>query len=191
MVWHESETGISLIAVDYFSNLFRSSQPRQIERIAGCMEARVTQKENMLLTAPVTDEEIQEIVFQIPPTRAPRPDDFFGSFYQYHLEVVGKYVINMIKAFWHSGKLLRKLNHTNLVFILKVMCPKNLTQYRPIALCNVSYKVLAKVLTNRLKRVMPKVICDNQSAFVAGTQIRDNILVVHKILHSHMHQTKE
>ncbi|KAM1948308.1 hypothetical protein ACFX15_008514 [Malus domestica] len=66
-----------------------------------------------------------------------------------------------------------------------------MTQYRPIALCNVIYKVLAKVLTNRLKRVMPKVISDNQSAFVAGKYIQDNILVVHEILHSLMHQTKE
>ncbi|KAM2345316.1 hypothetical protein ACFXTH_009215 [Malus domestica] len=65
-----------------------------------------------------------------------------------------------------------------------------MTQYRPIALCNVIYKVIAKVLTNRLKTVMPKVISDNQSAFVAGKQIQDNILVVHEILHSLLHQKK-
>ncbi|KAM2228010.1 hypothetical protein ACFXTI_014755 [Malus domestica] len=63
-------------------------------------------------------------------------------------------------------------------------------QYRPIALCNVIYKVIAKVLTNRLKLVMPKVICDNQSAFVAGKQIQDNILVVHELLHSLLHKKK-
>lgn len=139
----------------------------------------------------MTDGEIQEAVFQIPRTRAPRPDGFSGSFYQDHWEVVGKDVINMIKALWHSGKLLRKLNHTNLVLIQKVSCPKNLSQYHPIVVCNVSYKVLAKVLTNRLMRVMLKVICDNQSAFVVGKQIQDNIIVVHEILHSRMHQTKE
>ncbi|KAM2033191.1 hypothetical protein FF1_015239 [Malus domestica] len=65
-----------------------------------------------------------------------------------------------------------------------------MTQYRPIALCNVIYKVIAKVLTNRLKTVMPKVISDNQSAFVAGKQIQDNILVVHEILHSLLHKKK-
>ncbi|KAM1733658.1 hypothetical protein PS1_019336 [Malus domestica] len=65
-----------------------------------------------------------------------------------------------------------------------------MTQYRPIALCNVIYKVIAKVLTNRLKLVMPKVICDNQSAFVAGKQIQDNILVVHELLHSLLHKKK-
>ena len=100
-------------------------------------------------------------------------------------------MIKIVKAFWHSSKLLRKLNHTNLVLIPKVKCPKNMTQYRPIALCNVIYKILAKVLTNRLKLVMPNVIGDNQSAFIAGKQIQDNILVVHEILHSLLHQKKD
>lgn len=61
--------------------------------------------------------------------------------------MVGKDVVNIVKAFWHSGSLLQKLNHTNLVLIPKVTCPKSMTQYWPIALCNVRYKVLAKVLT--------------------------------------------
>lgn len=99
--------------------------------------------------------------------------------------------MNIVKAFWHLGTLLQKLNHTNLVLIPKVKCPKNMMQYQPIALCNVSYKILAEVFTNKLKWVMPKVISDNQSAFVAEKQIQDNILVVHEIIHSLMHQTKE
>lgn len=64
-----------------------------------------------------------------------------------------------------------------------VACPKKLAEYRLIALCNVIYKVSAKVLTNRLKRVMLRVISDNQSMFVAGRPIQDHIIVVHEILH--------
>lgn len=79
-----------------------------------------------MLVAPVIDREIQEAMFQIPPTRAPGPDGFSRSFYQDHWEVVGNVVINIVKAFWHSGKLLKKLNHTNLVLIPKVSCPKKL-----------------------------------------------------------------
>ena len=162
-----------------------------IDETTSNVQARVTHKDNLMLTAPVTDDEIQVAVFQIPCMRVPGPEGFSGSFYQDHWEVVGNDVINTIKAFWHSGKLLKKLNHTNLVLIPKVYSPKNLMQYCPIALCNVCYKVLAKVLANRLKRVMPKVISDNQSTFVAGKHIQDNILVVHEILHSLMHQTTE
>ncbi|CAN6541494.1 unnamed protein product [Malus baccata var. baccata] len=187
-VWHEDEKEICDIASSYFTGLFRSSRPSHIGEITECMENRVSNDDNRLLTAPITDREIMEAAFQIPPTRAPGPDGFTGCFYKDHWETVGKDVALVVKAFWHSGKMLRKLNHTNLVLIPKVKCPKNMAQFRPIALCNVIYKIIAKLVTNRLKSVMPKIIGEYQSAFVAGKQIQDNILVVHEVLHSLLHQ---
>ncbi|KAM2624892.1 hypothetical protein TB1_031827 [Malus domestica] len=154
------------------------------------MEDRLSIEDNRGLTAMVTECKIMEAAYQTPPMRAPGPDGFSGCFYQDHWDTVGPDVIKIVKAFWYSGTLLRKLNHTNLVLIPKVKCPKNMSQYRPIALCNVIYKIIAKVLTNRLKKVMPKVIGENQSAFMAGKQIQDNILVVHEALHSLLHQKK-
>ncbi|CAN6542159.1 unnamed protein product [Malus baccata var. baccata] len=123
-----------------------SSNPTYCGAITSSVQSRVSHDDNLMLTARVTEVEIQEAAFQIPPTRAPGPDGFSGSFYQDHWEVVGADVISTVKAFWQSGKILKKLNHTNLVLIPKVACPKNMTQYRPIALCNVIYKVLAKIL---------------------------------------------
>ncbi|CAN6710400.1 unnamed protein product [Malus baccata var. baccata] len=116
----------------YMSNQFASEEscrPSRIQEIEDCMEARVTPEDNRDLMSPISDEEILEAAFQIPSTRAPGPDAD---------------MVKTIKAFWHSGTLLRKLNHTNLVLIPKVKCPRKMTQFRPIALCNVSYKILAK-----------------------------------------------
>lgn len=79
---------------------------------------------------------------------------------------------------------MKKLNHTHLVLIPKMTSPRNMTQLRLISLCNVIYKVIAKLITNRMKNVLPHIISTNQSAFVAGRQIQDNILVVREILHS-------
>ncbi|KAM2034824.1 hypothetical protein TB1_037125 [Malus domestica] len=58
-----------------------------------------------------------------------------------------------------------------------------MTQFQPISLCNVLYKIIAKIITNRMKVVLQRIISMNQSAFVVGRQIQDNILVVHEILH--------
>lgn len=69
-VWHESEIGICSTAVGYFSDLFQSSRLNQIEEIVSCLDNRVTHEDNMWLTAPVTDGEIHEASFQIPPTKA-------------------------------------------------------------------------------------------------------------------------
>ena len=177
-IWRTDVKDIGTIVVDYFSGLLKSSIPCQFEDFVRCVQPRITDEDNQAMAAPILDSEIHEAVFQIPPTRAPGPDGFSGSFYQDHWEVVGADVAHTIKAFWHSGRILKKLNHTDLVLIPKVACPKNITQFRPIALCNVWYKILAKILANRLKNVLPKVISDNQSVFVAGKHIQDNILVV-------------
>lgn len=76
------------------------------------------------------------------------------------------------------------MNDTLLMSIPKVGHPENVTQIKPISLCNVSYKIVTKVMTNKLKKSLPNMICPHQSSFVLGRQITSNILVYQEVLHS-------
>lgn len=75
------------------------------------------------------------------------------------------------------------LNRTHIALIPKVKNPESISQFRPISLCNFSYKIISKILANRLKKWLPKIIEPEQSAFVQDRQIQDNILIVQEVLH--------
>ncbi|XP_013700585.1 uncharacterized protein LOC106404409 [Brassica napus] len=80
--------------------------------------------------------------------------------------------------------MARGLNDTNICLIPKTTKPSEMTKFRPISLCNVSYKIVSKVLCQRLKKVLPQRISETQSAFVAGRQITDNIMIAQEMFHA-------
>jgi hypothetical protein len=83
-----------------------------------------------------------------------------------------------------SGKFLPTLNATFLTLIPKEERVTNLKNFRPIALCNVIYKIISKVIALRLKPILPFIISKEQSGYVEGRKIMDSIILVHEIIHS-------
>lgn len=117
------------------------------------------------------------------PLKAPGPDSMPPLFYQVYWSLLGNDIIQAILLYLNSGSLPPSLGHSFITLTPKVKDPKYVSQYRPISLSNVLYKVLAKVLANRLKKLMPHLISEHQSAFMSDRLISNNILVAFKTLH--------
>lgn len=102
---------------------------------------------------------------------------------------MGTAVRKMIQSFCYSGYLLKQSNHTFQVLIPKSQSAHKPTDFRPISLCNISYKIISKLLTNRLKPIITKIISPWQAAFVPGRNIADNTIIAHEVI-AYMKRTK-
>ena len=118
------------------------------------------------------------------PLKAPGPDGMPPLFYQQYWNLVGDVVCQSVLKFLNTASLPEHLNHTFITLIPKKKHLEFASEFRPISLCNVLYKIFSKVLANRLKRILPKIITKNQSAFTKSRLISDNIFVAFESLHS-------
>ena len=138
---------------------------------------------NEQLTKEFQKEEIIQAVWNMHPTKASGLDSMFAIFYQKYWDVIRDDVINNVLNVLNSNASIAALNQTNIALIPKTNCPSKMSEFRLISLCNVSNKIISKVLTNRLKPILSTIISENQSVFVPGRLITDNVLVAFKIMH--------
>lgn len=106
------------------------------------------------------------------PLKAPGPDGFPACFYQQNWSIGHKEVCEAVYHFFETGIMECKINATNIALIPKNCNHVCVTDFRPISLCNVVYKILSKILANRLKLVLPEIISSTQSAFLLGDSSR-------------------
>jgi hypothetical protein len=136
-----------------------------------------------------TVEEVRKSLDSIGDLKAPGPDGMPAIFCKKFWHILGEKVQTEVLAVLNGGDMPSGWNETTIVLIPKVKNPEKLTEYLPISLCNVIYKLVSKVLANRLKCLQPDIISPTQSAFVPGRMIIDNVLLAYEFTHQ-MHMRK-
>lgn len=160
---------VSDIFINYFSTILNMS----------ILQWRIWLK----LVQPFTKEEVESAIKGFHQTKAPGPNGFPYLFYQQYWPIVGDQAITDCLDILNNAKSIKEWNHTNLVLIPKVKDVRLVIDYRPISLCNVAYKIVTKVIANRLKIVLNYIIDECQSTFIPGRSICDNFILGHENLH--------
>ncbi|XP_018463709.1 uncharacterized protein LOC108834892 [Raphanus sativus] len=172
------------VAVKFYSDLFKSSNPPPFAVSFHDMHPRVTDQMNEELTKPVSVQEVQEALFSINPSKAPGPDGMSALFYQKFWSIVQAQVVREVQRFFEEGILPKEWNYTHLCLIPKIQDPESISDLRPISLCSVMYKIISKVMAKRIVPVLQVIISPTQSAFVSERLMTYNITIAHEMIHS-------
>uniref|UniRef100_A0A803NV61 Reverse transcriptase domain-containing protein n=1 Tax=Cannabis sativa TaxID=3483 RepID=A0A803NV61_CANSA len=167
-----------------FKSVYSSSKPVFNQEIFDLLPTTVTDALNDDLIRVPSGGEIRKVVWSMAPLKAPGPDGMPGRFYRAHWNIVGQDVIDTVVEFFRTCEFVKTLNRTFIVLIPKKQDAWKFDDYQPISLCNFAYKVIAKLLANRLRMVLPLIISTFQSAFLPGRWIAENRIIAHEILDS-------
>ncbi|VVA19333.1 Hypothetical predicted protein, partial [Prunus dulcis] len=155
-IWHTSTESIGIVFCDYFQGLFASNGLHEAGAVTEVVKPILTPSQILCLNQVFLREQIETSLGQMFPTKSPGVDGMSALFYQKYWGVVGDDVDK----------------------------PTKVTEFRPISLCTVIYKMISKTIVNRLKPIMPLIISEFQSAFVPTRLITDNIIAAFESIHA-------
>ena len=166
--WVEDDGRMGEMVEAYFTNIFTTSNPSDFDEVLDGVLPTVTKDMNANLNWPFTVEKVYRALHQMAPLIAPSFDGISQIFYKSFQHIVGCDVTKATLSALNLGVVPESINTTFIAFIPKIMDPKKVFDFRPISLCKVIYKLIAEVLVNHLKLILPYVVFDTHSAFLLG-----------------------
>jgi hypothetical protein len=173
-----------------FSELFTTSHISSLDGICLPLWApRISDTEALVLLAPITASEVRNSLWSLKPFKAPGPDGLHPGFFQRCWPQVGDSVVKEVCQIFSSGKMPEYLNKTLISLIPKCIGPETLSQFRPISLCNTVYKIVTKIIVNRIRPLLSNLVSPFQAAFIPGRRGVDNVIIAQELIHS-LHKKK-
>lgn len=179
--WTNNPDEISDTFISYFKNLFTSDNSQVMQEIFSRGSNSFLPQE---MPDPPSKDQIWDILKEMKTDASPGPDGLNVGFYKSAWPWIKKDITEMVKEFFLTGSLQAGMNDTNITLIPKKNNPICPADFRPISLCNVSYKIISKVLANHIKLFLPELISHSQQAFIKGRKISNNLIIAQEIVHS-------
>lgn len=185
--------GVQPIRTAVYTHFVDHFQAINVDRpsVANLNFRSLSVSEGGILIKPFSVQEIREAVWDCDSDKSPGPDGItFGFTKEFWLDMKDE-IVRFVYEFHRNGKLSKGINTTFIALIPKVASPQNINDFRPISLVGSLYKILAKLLSNRLRGVIGSVVSESQSAFVKNRQILDGILIANEVVDEACKSKKE
>lgn len=183
---------IKKAATTHFEQLYREEAGADVNvALLDTVPIMISSKMNQSLEDKITLKEVKEALFSMDLDKAPGPDGFKPRFLQVCWQIVENDFYKMIQKSQDCQKIGGSTNSAFLALIPKEKRANYFSRFHTISLCNIGYKVITKVIANRLKRILPKIIPDNQGGFIQGRQLVDNFVLVQEAIHSSLHRKEK
>lgn len=169
--------------VEFYKELFGSRKPASpidpTVLTSGCC---LDDHKRMDMIKLVSPEDIKTALFDIDNDKASGPDGYSSAFFKKFWDIIGNDVTNDVCEFFATGQLLKRLNTTIIALIPKIKINHTVADFRSIACCNVIYKMITKIIANRVAYALPEIINPTQSAFIRGRNIMDNVILAQELM---------
>ncbi|GKV29990.1 hypothetical protein SLEP1_g38860 [Rubroshorea leprosula] len=179
--WIEEPSVVKQEVREYFNKIFQEEQWDR-PKLGGLQFKQLNEEDSVWLEREVPAKEVKQAVWDCGGDKSPGPDGFSFHIIKSIWNVIEKDIVAFVQEFFRNDKLVRGINSSFIVLIPKKDNPIDLKDYRPISLIGSLYKIISKVLANRIKKVLPKLISGTQSAFLGGRQITDGILILNEVV---------
>ncbi|GKD16529.1 RNA-directed DNA polymerase, eukaryota, partial [Tanacetum coccineum] len=179
--WITDPQQIKEVILNFFKFKFQANDS-SVEFPSTITSSRLDVCDRDSLEAHVSMEEIKMAVWGCGSEKAPGPDGYTFAFVKKYWDLLKADIFDFVSSFLSTGKMPPGSNSSFITLIPKVSNPILITDFRPISLIGIHYKIIAKVLANRLSRVINKIISPEQTTFIAGRQILDGPLILSEVI---------
>eukprot|EP00253_Pinus_taeda_P013871 PITA_13871 len=180
-----TQDAIKKAASEHYSVLLtETKEAKDYSNLLQHLYTKINEDINENPTKEIEEDEIKRAIWTLQPDKAPGPHGFPVFFYKTYWGIIKKDLAKMIKWAQCKCKIRGFTNATHLALLPKENRTSSFSRFRPISLCNSSYKILTNILASRLKPLLPSLIYENQGGFLANRQSSDSILLVQEVIHS-------